>query len=200
MAKGKLSGMQSSGMQRASKRKQEEDQERKKQQARQEQQSSADRYSKANRSATSDRKGGTGTGTSGTGTLKPWQKRTPMRYQKPGRSTADTEREIAGPEKLPNYIDAGQEPGKPEKLPYRPAESKAGVRPLGYSPFAGTAAGSTDSRRDIIACSAQIQIAVDGDVPAVFDGNGAAAVDIVIDAVCASQIKSTPGIVDNDGR
>lgn len=140
MAKGKLSGMQSSGMQRASKRKQEEDQERKKQQARQEQQSSADRYSKANRSATSDRKSGTGTGTSGTGTLKPWQKRTPMRYQKPGRSTADTEREIAGPEKLPNYIDAGQEPGKPEKLPYRPAESKAGVRPLGYSPFAGTAA------------------------------------------------------------
>ena len=71
---------------------------------------------------------------------------------------------------------------------------------MGFRTFAGTAAGSTDSRRDIIACSAQIQIAVDGDVPAVFDGNGAAAVDIVIDAVCASQIKSTPGIVDNDGR
>jgi len=118
MARGKLSGMQRSGMQRTSKREKEEEQERQqKQQTRQELPRSAATQGRAGKSAAS--------------------------AQKPERSTVDALHETIGlanePEKLPNYTGNGQEPAKPENLPYSPAESTATTKPLSYSPYAGFA-------------------------------------------------------------
>jgi len=144
MAKGKLSGMQGSGMQRTTKRKKEEEQEQQKQQPKQEQPRPAAKQSKASEPAASAQKTETGSKAKSTGSQQTWQRRAPMRYQRPERSTVDALHETIGltnePEKLPNYISSGKEPAKPEKLPYRPAESTATVKPLSYSPYAGTAA------------------------------------------------------------
>lgn len=144
MAKGKLPGMQGSGMQRTTKRKKEEEQEQQKQQPKQEQPRPAAKQSKASEPAASAQKTETGSKAKSTGSQQTWQRRAPMRYQRPERSTVDALHETIGltnePEKLPNYISNGQEPAKPEKLPYRPAESTATVKPLSYSPYAGAAA------------------------------------------------------------